>query len=469
MSTASNLRSELGHPVIDADGHWQEFRPVVEEALTKIGGEPAVRAFRASGDFQRRSLAMNVDQRRAENLDQQSFWGIPTRNTRDRATAMMPALLYERLDEFGIDFAVLFPTAGMGLTRGDDDEARIAACRAFNIYQAELFAPFSDRIRPAAMIPTHTPDEAIAELEHAVGELGFKVIMLNSIVERPVERGSGPRYDMLGIDSDYDYDALWRKCLELKVSPTFHRGSRGRAFRNSPSNFCYNHVGHFAAAGEAVCKAMFLGGVTRRFPDLNFGFLEGGVGFACLLYNDLLGHWNIRNGEALAHTDPANLDMGLMRELADRYASESFAHHVASGAISMSNGAETTGGVEDIDDYSACGIRSKEDFLDLFVKPFYFGCEADDPANAWAFNRANNPGNAEMHAMFGSDIGHFDVQDMADVLPEAFELVEEEKINREQFRRFVFDNPVHFWGKTNPDFFDGTSVAKTAKQVLAGD
>ena len=469
MSTASNLRSELGHPVIDADGHWQEFRPVVEEALTKIGGEPAVRAFRASGDFQRRSLAMSVDERRAENLDQQSFWGIPTRNTRDRATAMMPALLYERLDEFGIDFAVLFPTAGMGLTRGDDDEARIAACRAFNIYQAELFAPFSDRIRPAAMIPTHTPDEAIAELEHAVGELGFKVIMLNSIVERPVERGTGPRYDMLGIDSDYDYDPLWRKCLELKVSPTFHRGSRGRAFRNSPSNFCYNHVGHFAAAGEAVCKAMFLGGVTRRFPDLNFGFLEGGVGFACLLYNDLLGHWNIRNREALAHTDPANLDMGLMRELADRYASESFAHHVASGAISRSNGAETTGGVEDIDDYSACGITSKEDFLDLFVKPFYFGCEADDPANAWAFNRENNPGNAEMNAMFGSDIGHFDVEDMAGVLPEAFELVEDEKINRDQFRRFVFDNPVHFWGRTNPDFFDGTSVAGAARRLLADD
>ncbi len=469
MSTASKLRSELGHPVIDADGHWQEFRPVVEEALEKIGGEPAVRAFRASGEFQRRSLAMNVEQRRAENLDQQSFWGIPTKNTRDRATAMMPALLYERLDEFGIDFAVLFPTAGMGLTRGDDDEARIASCRAFNIYQAELFAPFSDRIRPAAMIPTHTPDEAIAELEHAVGELGFKVIMLNSIVERPVERGSGPRYDMLGIDSDYDYDALWRKCLELKVSPTFHRGSRGRAFRNSPSNFCYNHVGHFAAAGEAVCKAMFLGGVTRRFPDLNFGFLEGGVGIACLLYNDLLGHWNIRNGEALAHTDPANLDMGLMRELADKYASASFARHVARGAISTSNGPETTGGVQDIDDYSACGIRTREDFLDLFVRPFYFGCEADDPANAWAFNRANNPGNAEMHAMFGSDIGHFDVQDMAEVLPEAFELVEDGKIDRKQFKRFVFDNPVHFWGKTNPEFFDGTSVADAARHVLAGD
>ena len=466
MTTASDIRAELDHPVIDADGHWQEFRPVVEEALAKIGGEPAVRAFRANGKRQRRSLAMDVEQRRVRNMAQESFWGIPTRNTRDRATAMMPALTYERLDEFGIDFAVLFPTAGMGLTRGDDDEARIAGCRAFNIYQAELFAGIEDRITPAAMIPTHTPDEAIAELEHAVGELGFKVAMLNSMVERPVAKGSGTWIDMLGIDSAYDYDPLWRKCLELKVSPTFHRGSRGRAFRNSPSNFCYNHIGHFAAASEAVCKAMFMGGVTRRFPDLHFGFLEGGVGFACLLYNDLIGHWNIRNGEALAYTDPANLDLDLMHELAEKYASESFSNAIARGDLSKNNGADTVGGLKDLDDYSACGIRTSDDFLDLFVRPFYFGCEADDPANAWAFNRAFNPGNAEMHAMFGSDIGHFDVQDMADVLPEAFELVEDGKIDRGQFRRFVFDNPVRFWGGANPAFFDGTRVAEAARRVL---
>jgi hypothetical protein len=30
------------------------------------------------------------------------------------------------------------------------------------------------------------------------------------------------------------------------------------------SNFTFNHIGHFAAAGHAVAKALFLGGVTRR-------------------------------------------------------------------------------------------------------------------------------------------------------------------------------------------------------------
>jgi hypothetical protein len=34
------------------------------------------------------------------------------------------------------------------------------------------------------------------------------------------------------------------------------------------------------------------------------------------------------------------------------------------------------------DDWSRCGIVSKQDIADLFVPNFYFGCEADDPMNA---------------------------------------------------------------------------------------
>ncbi len=68
--------------------------------------------------------------------------------------------------------------------------------------------------------------------------------------------------------------------------------------------------------------------------------------------------------------------------------------------------------------------------------------------------------------MFGSDIGHFDVKEMAGVLPEAYELVEEGKIDHDAFRRFVFENPVRFWGEVNPDFFAGTTVAAEAKKLL---
>ena len=426
-----------------------------------------------NGERVGRALRMTPAERRRENIAQEAFWGAPTKNTKDRATAMMPRLLYERLDEFGIDFAILFPTMGLGLPRVNDAEARQAACRAFNIYQAELFEPLKDRMTPAAVIPMHHPDEAIAELEHAVGELGLKAVMLNSMIDRQIEQPAGSDaavwYDNIGLDSAYDYDPVWRKCEQLAVSPTFHRGSRGRAFRMSPSNFCYNHIGHFAAASEAVCKALFLGGVTRRFPNLNFAFLEGGVGFACLLYADLIGHWRIRNREALAEVDPANLDRSVLLELAERYAGQDMAAAIRAGqGLGGRNDAATTGGIEHLDDYAACRIEGVEDFKGLFVEPFYFGCEADDASNAWAFNRDCNPGGAEIKALFGSDIGHFDVQDMAEVLAEAYELVEDGRIDAGGFKRFVFENPVRFWGETNPAFFDGTGVAAPARELLAG-
>ena len=87
--------------------------------------------------------------------------------------------------------------------------------------------------------------------------------------------------------------------------------------------------------------------------------------------------------------------------------------------------------------------------------------------NALAFNQKVNPFQAELKTLLGSDIGHFDVEDMAGVLPEAHELVDERKITQDNFRRFVFENPVRFWGETNPNFYEGTRIAKLAGDLLS--
>ena len=85
--------------------------------------------------------------------------------------------------------------------------------------------------------------------------------------------------------------------------------------RLSPTNFVYNHIGHFAAAGHAVAKAIFLGGVTRRFPQLKFAFLEGGASWGAQLFGDLIEHWERRNAKALERMDPAKLDRKLLMDL----------------------------------------------------------------------------------------------------------------------------------------------------------
>ena len=72
----------------------------------------------------RDALGMSVAERKRRRIAQPAFWSRQAENTLDRATAMMPRLLYERLDEFGADFAIIYPTAGLRVPRINDDDTQ---------------------------------------------------------------------------------------------------------------------------------------------------------------------------------------------------------------------------------------------------------------------------------------------------------------------------------------------------------
>ena len=114
QTEARKLHGSLSHPIIDADGHWVEYLPHMRAEFRRIGGDTAVEAL----DFASRriptSLGMSVPERSRRRIGQEAFWFLPTRNTLDRATAMLPRLMYERLDDLGLDFTVIYPTNGLG-------------------------------------------------------------------------------------------------------------------------------------------------------------------------------------------------------------------------------------------------------------------------------------------------------------------------------------------------------------------
>src|SRR5262249_7444638 len=152
-------------------------------------------------------------------------------NTLDRATAMLPGLLYERLDELGIDQAVVYPTYGLTVMGLDDPELRVAAARAFNAYYAQAHAPFPDRLPTVAIVPAYAPDEAVDVLEHATQTLGLRPVMCTGLVQRPLPGANvlrGARWiDALGMDSPHDYDPLWQRFVDLSINPTFHSTGMG--------------------------------------------------------------------------------------------------------------------------------------------------------------------------------------------------------------------------------------------------
>ncbi len=125
---------------------------------------------------------------------------------------------------------------------------------------------------------------------------------------------------------------------------------------------------------------------------------------------------------------------------------------------------------ESLDEFAACGIRRPEVVRDFFVPHFYFGCEADDPMNARAFNAKANRSGVRLRAVFGSDIGHWDVTDVGQVVTEAYEQVERGLLTEEDFRDFTFANPVRLHAGMTPDFFRGTPVESAAVRLLeSGD
>ena len=149
----AQIHVRLSHPVIDSDGHWVEYFPLLLDYMRNVAGVKAAEGMKAGDEVVGRILTMSLEQRRNERRAQQSWWPFPTKNTRDRATAMIPKLLYQRMEELGFDFSVLYPTQGLGIYAIRNDEMRQATCHAFNIYIADAFREFADRLTPAAAIP----------------------------------------------------------------------------------------------------------------------------------------------------------------------------------------------------------------------------------------------------------------------------------------------------------------------------
>src|SRR5688500_14972864 len=211
---ATQVRARLSHPIIDADGHWLEYGLVMGEEFRRIGGDAAVEAWEFASQRVPNALKMSVAERSRRRVGQEAFWSSPSENVLDRATAMLPRLLYERLDDLGIDFSVVYPTAGLSYHRMQDTRLRRAICRAYNVFTADQFRGLEDRVIPAAIIPMYTPEEALEELEFASRQLGYKVVMLGGLMRRPVpalaaEHPEASRfvewYDVIGIDSEHDY------------------------------------------------------------------------------------------------------------------------------------------------------------------------------------------------------------------------------------------------------------------------
>jgi hypothetical protein len=328
-----------------------------------------------------------------------------------------------------------------------------------------MFEPYADRLTVGALVPMNSPDIAIECLRHAVG-LGFKSVVIAGYARRYLGDPATGHYrlDTFGVDSAEDYDPFWAACVEAGVAPVSHSAHQGHRVSRSTSSYVFNHIGGLATSHESLAKSLFLGGVTRRFPTLRFGFLEGGVAWACSLFADLIGHWEKRNASAIRDLDPDLLDVDALMDFVGRYGDAPTLARLDRVAAHFRRPAARPA---QLDEFARAEIEKVTDFLDLFVPRFYFGCEADDPLVGWAFAERVTPLGARLRPIFGSDISHWDVPDMTLPVAEAYEAVDAGNMAEADFREFMFLNPARLHAGMNPAFFDGTVCAAAVDGVRA--
>jgi hypothetical protein len=238
-TSAASIRASLDHPIIDADAHLAEHLPVLDSYLEAEGIEAKDLYLTRWTNFRPRldTRGLTAEDRVRLRVTRMAWWGVAP-NALDLATVTAPRLYRKRLDEFGIDFAVVYPSVAAGYVNIDHDDLRVPCCRGYNRYVAESFADLRDRIEPAAVIAMNTPAEAVELLEDALS-LGLKTAMIPSYIRRSIpglpDDAPGAPWawwlDSFGVDSPYDYDPFWSRCVDLGMSVAGHSTAMGSTIR----------------------------------------------------------------------------------------------------------------------------------------------------------------------------------------------------------------------------------------------
>jgi predicted TIM-barrel fold metal-dependent hydrolase len=189
----------------------------------------------------------------------------------------------DKMDEQGLDAALLFPTLGCGVEQAlvDDVPATMASLRAFNRWLEEDWGfAYKDRIIAAPMISLADPVEATAEVDDLLSR-GARILHV-----RPAPVPSGAKKGRsLG---DRVHDPVWARLAEASVPVAFHLGDSGynilsaawggaerfEPFRGEP-----DVLGKVIINDRAIFDSMaslIVHGVFTRHPGLRVASIENG-------------------------------------------------------------------------------------------------------------------------------------------------------------------------------------------------
>lgn len=173
----------------------------------------------------------------------------------------------------GVDAEILFPNKGLTIWATPDAKFSQAMCKVFNDWAWEMFAEVNDVLSPMACIAAADIEGAIKEIERSAVR-GFRGLALPC---KPV--WGPPDHENLNYNLP-EFDPLWAVIQETNLPITFHV-STGRDPRTSRGNggAIINYAVHSLAPTMEPIANLCASGVLDRFPRLQFGTVEAGIGW----------------------------------------------------------------------------------------------------------------------------------------------------------------------------------------------
>lgn len=186
-----------------------------------------------------------------------------------------------RMDAWGIDQAVMFPTIGILPFPTSDQALASAYCRAYNNWMAEFCESVPGRFHAVALVNWYDVESAVSELERCIRR-GFRALFV------PPETVDGRR------PGDAAFDPIWRVCEDAGIPGCFHVivrfGGAAVPFAawhaTSPGPLFGFGLGGTGQLIPAVASVI-TDGLFERFPKLKIVSVEAGCGYAPYLMDRL--------------------------------------------------------------------------------------------------------------------------------------------------------------------------------------
>ena len=208
--------------------------------------------------------------------------------------SMFPTQRLERMDQEGLEKAIIYPSLGLlwEAENLDDLELQAAYARAYNRWVEDFCRDSNGRLIPIAHISMGDPQEAAREIERAVknGAKGAFFVPFT-----PTNKSH----------AHPDYDPFWAKAQELDVPVGIHPSGEPPAkrvhqrFRDMQKWAVWHYNVHGAQGPLQAFTALFQYGLFERFPRVKVVVLESGAGWAGYLLNRMDAVYDSPLGESV--------------------------------------------------------------------------------------------------------------------------------------------------------------------------